>query len=131
MQQRRETDEAAYLSSSKELTGPESLSFAAGRAACQRVQGQIRAQTGLRPRLSELQSDAQELREADATRRGLGDRKRNGGERFPTGRRGQAEKEKYRDRQAGYRNHDRHGAQTHGHRVMVHAVLAQAAEAAG
>jgi hypothetical protein len=49
-----------------------------------------------------------------------------------TGSRGHAEKEKCDCRQAGYGNHERHGAQTHGHRVMVHDVSVQeAAETSG
>jgi hypothetical protein len=64
----------------------------AGERTVRTRKERICARAGLTPRLSETRSDDQELREADAARRGLGNRERNCGESGAPETRGESER---------------------------------------
>jgi len=82
----------------------------------------------LTPRLSETRSDDRELREAASTRRGVGDRERNCGERGSPEARGEPVRKEPGQRKDNRRNQENKGAEILGHRLIAHAILADTAQ---
>ena len=103
------------------------------RADSGRSQGRFPPRPQLGPRLSETRSDDQELREADAARRRLGNSERNCGESRTRETYSDPTRNESSQRQDDSRYQHHQEAEIHEHRVIVHPALTllEAAEPGG
>jgi hypothetical protein len=103
------------------------------RADSGRSQGRFQPQPQLGPQLSETRSDGQELREAEAARRGLRNSERNCGESRTREGHSEPTRNESSQRQDDHRYQQQQEAQIHEDPVIVHPTLAliEAAEPGG
>jgi Fic family protein len=102
----------------------ETSGYRCRRADSGRSQGRFPPRPQLGPGLSETRSDDQELREADAARRGLGNSERNCGESRTRETHSVSTREEPNQRQDDGRYQQQQDAQIHEGPVIVHPTLA-------